>query len=197
MSRRHAPATARNRDPILAVLRRILPAEGLVVEVACGSGEHGAYFAPRLPGLTWQPTDPSPEARASADAWAREVGAPNLRPALALDAASPDWPVSAAAAIVCCNMIHISPWACGLGLLAGAGRILAPGGRLYLYGPYRVGGQMVESNRRFDDWLKAQDPAWGVRDLEAVVDAASAQGLALEETVEMPANNSSVIFRRG
>ena len=194
--RRSAPATARNRDPILAVLRRVLPPEGLVLEVACGTGEHAAYFAPRLPGRVWQPTDPSPEARASADAWAASLAAPNLRPALPLDASAADWPLRAADAVFCCNMIHISPWASALGLVAGAGRLLPVGGPLILYGPFRVGGEMVESNVRFDAWLRGQDPAWGVRDLEAVEAAALAAGLALEEVVPMPANNLTVILRR-
>lgn len=193
--RRHAPATERNRDPILAVLRRVLPAEGLVLEIASGTGEHAAYFAAALPRLTWQPSDPDPEARASIAAWSS--GATTVRPPLPLDAAAERWPIASADAVVCVNMVHIAPWAACAGLVRGAGRILPPGGVLFLYGPYRLGGaHTAPSNASFDAALRAQDPAWGVRDLEAVVDLADASGLTERETVQMPANNLSVVFER-
>ena len=196
-ARRHAPATQRNRDPILAVLRRALPAAGLVLEVSSGSGEHAVHFAAALPGLTWQPSDPDPTARASIAAWAAEARLPNLRPPLALDAAAPDWPLDRADAVVCINMIHIAPWAAGLGLLRGAARLLPPGGPLILYGPYRQGGRhTAPSNAAFDAGLRAQDPDWGVRDLEAVAEAAVAAGFGAPEIAAMPANNLALAFRR-
>lgn len=197
-ARRHAPATERNRGALLEVLRDVLPGEGLVLEVASGTGEHAAWFAPAFPALLWQPSDPDPDARASIDAWGRATGAPNLRPALALDAAAPGWPVDAAAAILCVNMIHIAPWAAALGLLDGAGRLLGPGGPLILYGPFRRGGaHTAPSNARFDAALRAQDPNWGIRDLDEVAAEAEARGLALDRVFEMPANNLTAVFRRG
>lgn len=193
---RHAPATARNRAPILAVLREILPAQGLVLEVASGTGEHAAAFAAALPALAWQPSDPDDAARASIDSWC--AGLPNVRPAVRLDAAAPDWPVARADAILCINMVHISPWAATDGLIAGAARLLAPGAPLYLYGPYRRAGvPTAASNEAFDADLKARDPAWGLRALEDVAGLAAGRGLALERAVEMPANNLSLVFRRG
>ena len=195
----YAPAVARNREPILAVLRRVLPATGLVLEVASGSGEHAAFFAAALPHLTWQPTDADPRARASIAAFRDAGDAPNLLPPLALDVmAATDWPVSAAAAIVCINMIHIAPWSACEGLVAGAARTLPPGGVLYLYGPYKEGGRhTAPSNEAFDADLRARDPRWGVRDLGEVTALAQRHGFAHQEMVAMPANNRSVIFRRG
>jgi len=195
--KREAPAAARNRQPILEVLRTRLPDRGLVLEVASGTGEHAVHFAAALPGLDFQPSDPDADARASIDAWRADSGLPNLRPALALDAAAPAWPIEAADAILCCNMIHISPWASAVGLVGGAGRILPPGGLLYLYGPYRREGRhTAPSNEAFDADLKRRNPAWGVRDLEAVAALAAAAGLAGPEVVQMPANNLSVVFRK-
>ena len=196
-ARRHAPATARNRDPILDVLRRHLPETGLLLEVSAGTGEHAVHFAAAFPGLTWQPTDLDPGARASIAAWAREAKLNNLRPPLALDAASDTWPVARADAVLCINMIHIAPWAAGLGLLRGAARILPPGGKLILYGPYRQGGaHTAPSNEAFDAGLRAQDPDWGVRDLETVAAEAAAAGFGAPEVEAMPANNLMLIFRR-
>jgi SAM-dependent methyltransferase len=196
-ARRHAPATARNRDPILAVLRRHLPENGLLLEVSAGTGEHAVHFATAFPALVWQPTDPDPGARASIAAWAREAKLNTLRPPLALDAAAEDWPVARADAVLCINMIHIAPWAAGLGLLRGAARILPPGGPLILYGPYKQGGaHTAPSNAAFDAGLRAQDPSWGVRDLETVATEAAAAGFGAPEVVEMPANNLMLIFRR-
>lgn len=196
-ARRHAPATARNRDPILAVLRRHLPPTGTLLEISAGTGEHAVHFAAAFPGLTWQPTDPDPGARASIAAWAREAKLNNLRPPLALDAAAANWPVDRADAVLCINMIHIAPWPAGLGLLRGAARILPPGGPLILYGPFKRGGaHTAPSNAAFDAGLRAQDPAWGVRDLETVAAEAAAAGFGPPELVEMPANNLMPIFRR-
>lgn len=193
--RRSAPAAGRNRDPILDVLRRHLPATGLVLELASGTGEHVVHFAAALPGLTFQPSDPDPAARASIDAWA--AGAANIRPTLALDAAAPGWPVTAADAVVCINMIHIAPWSATEGLMRGAAAILPTGAPLILYGPYRRGGaHTAPSNAAFDADLRARNPAWGVRDLEAVAALAAAQGFAPPEVVEMPANNLVLVFRR-
>lgn len=195
--KRHAPATARNREPIAEVLARILPARGLVLEVASGTGEHAVWFAERFPDLTWQPSDPDPAALRSIAAWVEHAGLANVRPPVRLDALGAGWPVETANAIACINMIHISPWAATEGLLAGAARVLPPGAPLFLYGPYRRGGaHTAPSNEAFDESLRARNPDWGIRDLEAVADAAAAAGLALEEAVAMPANNFSVILRR-
>jgi len=192
-----APAVARNRQPILAVLRRVLPARGLVLEIASGSGEHAVYFAAALPHLTWQPTDPDPEARDSIAAYRAAAQLPNLLPPLALDAASPNWPVAQSDMIVSINMIHIAPWAAAEGLMAGAERLLPAGGMLFLYGPFREHGQhTAPSNAAFDESLRTRNREWGVRDLDEVAALASQHGLALEERVAMPANNLSVVFRR-
>ncbi len=194
--KRYAPATQRNRDAILAILREALPPVGLVLEVASGSGEHACYFAAALPALEWQPSDPDPVALASIEAWRAEAQLPNLRAPIRLDAAAA-WPVTTADAILCINMTHISPWAATLGLMAGAGRALPPGGLLYLYGPFiRDDVDTAPSNLAFDASLKARDPQWGLRRVEDVVAAAGASGLALERLVEMPANNLSLLFRR-
>ena len=194
-----SPASGRNREPILAVLRRHLPAEGLVLEVASGAGEHAMWFAAALPGLTWRPTDPDAQARASIAAWRAEAKLPNLLPPLALDASAPDsWPVEKADAVVAINMTHIAPWAATEGLMAGAGRILAPGGTLYLYGPYReVGVVTAPSNTAFDLDLKRHHPEWGLRLAEEVIALAATHGLRLVERVPMPANNLSLVFRKG
>lgn len=196
-AKRHAPATLRNRAPILTVLREAIPARGIVLEVASGSGEHAAWFAGHLPGLIWQPSDPDPEARESIEAWRCDEGGANLRAPLALDVETREWPIERADAIVCINMIHISPWSATEGLMAGANRLLAPGAPLVLYGPYvRPRFTTSQSNLEFDKSLRARDPEWGLRDLEEVAAEAESNGLRLERTVEMPANNFSVIFRR-
>jgi SAM-dependent methyltransferase len=192
--RRFAPAAARNRDPILAALRPRLPGAGLVLEVASGSGEHAIHFAAALPGLTFQPSDADPDARASIDAWAAEAALPNIRPAIALDAATLPWPVAAADVVLCINMIHIAPWAACEGLVRGAAGL---GAALVLYGPFRrAGAHTAPSNEAFDADLRARDPSWGVRDLEAVATLAAAQGYVAPEIVEMPANNLMLVFRR-
>jgi len=193
----YRPHVVRNRDPILEVLRRVLPPQGLMVEVASGSGEHAAYFATHFPELVWQPTDPDPRALASIEAHRAAAGVKNLLPPLHLDVTSPEWPVGRADAIVCNNMIHIAPWAATEGLMAGAQRILGEGAILYLYGPYRIDGRhTAPSNQEFDRDLRARDAAWGIRDIADVTALARRHGFALAETVAMPANNLSVIFRR-
>jgi len=191
-----SPAAERNCRPILDVLRQVLPAAGLVLEVASGSGQHAAFFAPHFPALTWQPSDADANARASIAAWAKITGG-NFRPPVELDAASPDWPVAHADAVVCINMIHISPWASCLGLLEGAARILPPDGVLYLYGPFRRDGKhTAASNTAFDADLRRRNPAWGVRDVADVGAAAAAAGFGPPSIIPMPANNLSVVFRR-
>ncbi|MCW5734034.1 MAG: DUF938 domain-containing protein [Enhydrobacter sp.] len=196
--RRQAPAAARNRQPILDVLQPHLPARGMVLEVASGTGEHTAHFAQALPGLSFQPSDPDEAARASIDAWTAALGLANVRPALALDAAAETWPIDKADAIVCINMIHISPWASTAGLIRGAARLLPPNGALFLYGPYFCAGvETAPSNLAFDRDLRARDPAWGIRGLEEVVALADAKGFTAPLIVEMPANNLSLVFRKG
>ncbi|MCC8403975.1 class I SAM-dependent methyltransferase [Paraburkholderia sp. MMS20-SJTN17] len=195
--RQHSPSAERNREPILAVLRDALPASGRVLEIASGTGEHAIWFASALPGLDWQPSDADEEARESIAAWCAHAGVANVRAPLALDVHQPDWGIDALDAVVCINMIHISPWSAARALFDGAGRRLVDGGVLYLYGPYRRGGaHTAPSNEAFDQWLKSRDPAWGVRDLEAVVALGDAAGLTCEQVVEMPANNLSLVFRK-
>jgi SAM-dependent methyltransferase len=194
--KRHAPATDRNRGPILDVLRPLLPEGTLVLEVASGTGQHAAFFAGALPGVTWQPTDLDPEGLASIEAWRAEAGLPNLRAPLRLDATAEHWPVEEAGAVFCANMIHIAPWAACEGLVRGAARVLSRGGVLFLYGPYRIGGALpAPSNVTFDASLRERDPAWGVRELDDVTALAESNGFRREAVVPMPANNHCVVFR--
>jgi len=194
--RRVAPHVARNAGPIIEVLRKVLPASGLVLEVASGTGEHALHFARAFPGLAFQPTDPDPLALSSIEAWRSEAPA-NLQPPLMLDAAAQEWPVAHADALLCINMVHISPWAATLGLLRGASRLLPTGAPLVLYGAYRRAGvATAPSNEAFDQSLKERNSEWGLRLLEDVVAEAEKAGLALERVVEMPANNLTVVFRR-
>ena len=196
--RRYHPHVARNRQPILDVLKRVLPGKALVLEIASGSGEHAVFFAQNLPSLTWQPSDTDAGALASIAAHRAAAGPRNLLEPLCLDVAAERWPIEGADALVCSNMIHITPWRSAEGLMAGAGRTLQAGGVLYLYGPYRIHGRhTAPSNEEFDGWLKAQNAEWGIRDLADVTALARRHGLELAETVAMPANNLSVIFRRG
>jgi hypothetical protein len=204
--KRHAPATARNRTPLLDVLRRVLPPEGKVLEIASGTGEHAVFFAEALPALRWQPTDVSSDALASIDAHRGAVFSPrgtpvpsNVLPAVALDVRDEDWGEAALgiAAMVCINMIHIAPWSCAEALLRGAARHLPAGAPLVLYGPYRFDGVFTApSNEMFDASLRNEDPSWGVRDLSDVTRAALACGLTRTEVIEMPANNHVIVFRR-
>lgn len=196
VEKRFAPATERNRDAIVAVLRDALPSAGIVLEVASGSGEHAVHFAVAFPAIDWQPSDPDPAALASIAAWRAEADLANLRAPIHLDAAG-HWPIAQADAILCINMTHIAPWEATLGLLNGAGASLPSGGLLYLYGPYiRDDVDTAPSNLAFDASLKDRDPRWGVRRLEDVVAAADAQGLRLDRLIAMPANNLSLLFRR-
>ena len=196
-ARRYAPSVARNKDAIAGVLARYLPSSGLVLEIASGSGEHAVHFASTFPALVFQPTDPSEEARASIAAWRQEAALPNMRAPLALDVTAAPWPINYADAITCINMIHIAPWEATLGLVAGAARIIPPGGLLFLYGPYKRAGQhTAPSNADFDASLRERDARWGVRDLETVAAEATAMGFAAPMIEAMPANNLSLIFRR-
>ncbi len=195
--KREAPAAARNRQPILDVLQPRLPQKGLVLEIASGTGEHVVHYAAARPGLVFQPSDPDAGARASVDDWVRTLGLDNVRPALEIDVTKATWPVERADAVLCCNMIHIAPWEAALGLVSGAARLLPPGGLFFLYGPYRRGGRhTAASNEAFDSDLRRRNPAWGVRDLEAVTEFAGLQGFSVPEIVEMPANNLSLLFNR-
>lgn len=195
--RQFAPATQRNRDPILDVLRGVLPASGLVLEIASGSGEHAIYFAQALPGLTFQPSDPNPDARTSIAAWIEAAGVQNVRPPIALDAATPPWPVAEADAVVCINMVHISPWAATEGLIRGAAKILKSGAPLFLYGPYfRQGIETTASNLAFDEMLRGRNSEWGIKHLDTVTEYAANHGFRAPVVTEMPANNVSVVLRR-
>ena len=194
---RTAPAAVRNREPILRVLRDLLPRSALVLEIASGTGEHAVWFSNALPALTWQPTDPDPEALNSIAAWRDATGLPNVLPPLPLDAAAETWPVIQADAVVAINMIHVAPWTATQGLIAGAARVLTSGGLLFLYGPFREGGvHTAVTNAALDANLQAQNPAWGIRDLDDVTALASRDGFGAPERMAMPANNLSVVFRR-
>jgi SAM-dependent methyltransferase len=195
---RTSPATARNRDPILGVLKSVLPKTGLVLEIAAGAGEHAVHNAAALPHLQWQPTDADREALASIAAWRQQAGLANLLPPLTLDASRPEeWPVDRADAIVTINMIHISPWTAAQGLMRGAGRLLPAGGILFLYGPYiEADVETAPSNLAFDLDLKQRNPAWGLRRLDEIAALAGRHGLDLVERVTMPANNLSLVFRK-
>ena len=196
-ARRSAPAALRNREPIAEVLADWLPQHGLVLEVASGTGEHAAFFAERFPALDWQPSDFHPDALESIRTWVAETGFANLREPLVIDASSSDWPIERADVVFNANMAHISPWAASLGLVAGAARVLAPGGRLILYGPWLKDDiETAPSNLAFDADLKRRDPEWGLRRVEDFAAAAGAKGLVLAECRQMPANNLMLLFRR-
>ncbi|MBJ7438941.1 MAG: DUF938 domain-containing protein [Sphingopyxis sp.] len=195
--KRHAPATLRNRDAIAAVLAEWLPATGTVLEVASGSGEHIVHFAATFPALDWQPSDPDPAGLVSIAAWCVEAGLANIAPPLPLDASAGDWPIEHADAILCINMVHISPWAATLGLLSGTARLLAGDAPLILYGPYiEPDVPTADSNLAFDASLRARDPAWGLREVDDVKAVAAAAGLTFAERRAMPANNLMLLFRR-
>ncbi|MFP2927549.1 DUF938 domain-containing protein [Pyxidicoccus sp. 3LG] len=195
--KRHATATERNREPLLAVLRQVLPASGTVLEVASGTGQHAVFFARAFPGLLWQPTDVEPESLESIAAWRAEEPLPNLLPPLTLDAAADAWPVASADVLLNVNMIHISPWESCQGLMRGAGRVLAPGGLLVMYGPYFVEDrETAPSNLAFDASLRARDTRWGVRQLGDVTAEAAKHGLERERVVDMPSNNLTLVFRK-
>jgi SAM-dependent methyltransferase len=196
-ARETAPSAERNKQPILEVLARVLPPRGLVLEIGSGTGQHVAHFAQALPALTFQPSEMDLERHASIEAWVAAGQLSNVKPPLAIDLRKHPWPVTAADAIVCINVIHISPWEATLALMAGAGRILPAGGVLVTYGPYRRDGAHTSpSNAAFDASLRARNPLWGVRDLDEVAQVAGHEGLALEEVVAMPANNFTVVWRK-
>jgi hypothetical protein len=191
------PAPERNKEPILDVLRRVLPARGVLLEIASGSGQHAAFFAQQFPELTWQPSDVDEENLASISAWVTESGRTNLRAPLRLDVTRADWGIDQVDAVFNANMIHIAPWECCQGLLRGVGRCLRAGGVFALYGPFRLdGAHTSDSNAQFDAGLRARDPRWGVRDAETVIALAAEHGLRFDERVAMPANNQTLIFRK-
>jgi Protein of unknown function (DUF938) len=202
--RRYAPATQRNREPILEVLRQVLPPTGTILEISSGTGEHAIFMAPQLTPRQWLPSDPNPDARASILAWQQATPCDNLYPPIDLDASSPQWSVESderfkldpIVAIVNINMIHIAPKSAYLGLMAGASRILPNKGILYLYGPFKQDGvHTAPSNAAFDESLKSQNPEWGIRDLAEITTAAETHNLYLQKIYPMPANNLSVIFQ--
>ncbi len=195
---RSAPATARNREPIIMVLRQVLPDAGMLLEIASGTGEHAAFMAPYLPGWTWQPSDAEPSALADIDAHARMSGCDRILPAVALDVRANPWPVTQADALFCCNMIHIAPWDAAEGLFAGAARILSSDAPLILYGPFkRYGAHSAPSNEAFDADLKGRNASWGVRCLDTeVTPLVRSLGFSRDAVVAMPANNLTVVFRR-
>ncbi|HUE78822.1 MAG TPA: DUF938 domain-containing protein [Sphingomicrobium sp.] len=194
---RSAPAALRNREPIADVLGEWLPNNGLVLEIASGSGEHAAYFAERFPHLEWQPSDVDADALASIAAWRAEANRPNLRAPIVLDASASDWPIERADAVISINMVHISPWQSALGLLDGAARLLPLGGPLILYGPWLTdAAPTAPSNQAFDADLKRRDPSWGLRRVEAFAAEARERGLELVATRAMPANNLMLLFDR-
>jgi len=191
------PPSERNKGPILEVLSRVLPGRGAVLEIASGTGQHVVHFARALQDLTWQPSDPDPELRKSIALRVGEERLANVHAPIELDVGRLPWPLQAADAIVCINMIHVAPWSATLALLEGSKALLAAGHVLFMYGPYRrFGRHTSRNNEQFDADLRAQDPDWGLRDLEAVAEAAASSGFVLAEIVEMPANNFSLVFKR-
>lgn len=196
-ARRSAPAALRNREPIADVLREWLPSSGLILEIASGSGEHVIHFAERFPALEWQPSDIHPNALGSIAAWRVEAGLANIRPPLPIDAASPEWPIERAEAVLSINMVHISPWRSALGLLDGAERLLVSGAPLILYGPWIEDDvPAASSNLDFDADLKRRNPEWGLRRVEEFAMAADQRGFDLDQTRPMPANNLMLLLRR-
>jgi hypothetical protein len=197
MAKGFAPAAERNRQPILDVLRRVLPPAGVVLEVASGTGQHAIFFTEHLPTLRWQPTDTSPDALQSIGAWVADSTRDNLLPPLELDVRSPEWPLPEADALVCINMIHISPWETTEALFRGASKLLAIGSPMATYGPYRLDGEhTAASNAAFDESLRSRNARWGVRDIDDLVELGARTGFSLEERVDMPANNMILVWRR-
>ncbi|TAK49058.1 MAG: DUF938 domain-containing protein [Xanthobacteraceae bacterium] len=198
--RMFSPSAARNLVPILGVLKRILPTHGTVLEIGCGTGEHAVHFAEAMPNLTWCPSDPDSEARASAASWIKFTGLSNVHAPLDIDVCAEAWGVEQIApfdAIVSLNMVHIAPWAASLGLFAGAGRLLCAGGLLVLYGPFmRDGKHNAPSNAEFNASLKARNPSWGLRDIADLERLGESSGLRLRNAIEMPSNNMSLVFAR-
>jgi SAM-dependent methyltransferase len=192
-----SPAAERNKQPILAVLESVLPRAGSVLEIASGTGQHVCHFAQALPGIRWQPTEPEDDSRAAMSIRIREAGLGNVAEPIALDVSAPSWPVEPLYdAMLCINMVHISPWSATQALLQGAARHLPPQGKLILYGPYLESGQAAPSNLEFDASLKQRNPEWGLRELEEVTRLAVANGLHRQQVVRMPANNLTLVFAR-
>ena len=195
-ARRSAPAALRNREPIAEVLADWLPASGLVLEIASGTGEHAVFFAERFPKLEWQPSDVHPDALESIAAWRAAADLPNVRPPLVIDASQIDWSIEQGDAVLSINMVHISPWPSALGLIDGAARLLPPSGPLILYGPWLSEAvPTAPSNLAFDADLKRRDPEWGLRRVEDFAAAAHERGLELVETRQMPANNLMLLLK--
>ena len=195
--KRHAPATERNRDVIAEVLAKELPASGLVLEIASGTGEHAVHFARKFPGLQWQPSDPDPAAVASIAAWREESGSANLRPPLELSTLEDAWPLHHADAIFCANMIHISPWSSARGLFHQGARLLEQGAPLILYGPFLEAGiETAPSNLAFDESLRTRDASWGLRHTGDVDALSQGEGFIRASRHEMPANNLALVYRR-
>ncbi len=195
--RQYAPATLRNRDFIVGVLRDVLPTKGVILEIASGSGEHVVHFARNFRNFAFQPSDREPDALQSVAAWVKATGVTNVRAPMVLDVSQLPWPIASADGIICINMVHISPWEATLGLVRGAAAILPPTAPLYLYGPYkREGFATAPSNQAFDRSLSDRNPTWGLRDLEAVAAVAQSVGFLVPTITEMPANNLSVEIRR-
>jgi SAM-dependent methyltransferase len=187
----------RNKGPILALLERTLPRTGLVLEIGSGTGQHVAHFAKALPELSWQPSDLDAEFCESIRSWVVWENLGNVRAPIELDVCKYPWPVPHADAVLCINIIHVAPWAATKALLTGAKGVLMRGGVLFLYGPYRrFGRHTAASNEAFDAQLRAKDPAWGLRDLEAVVELADRAGFELAKVVDMPANNLSLVLSK-
>ena len=191
------PSAERNKGPILNVLARVLPRQGVVLEVASGTGQHVIHFAKALPDLTWQPSDPDAELRQSVALRVGEERLTNVNPPIDLDVTRLPWPLQTADAVVCINLLHVAPWSATLALLEGAKAVLPTQHVLFLYGPYRRFGQHTsKSNEQFDSDLRTHNSEWGLRDLETVSQSAASSGLVLTEIVEMPANNFSLVFKR-
>ena len=202
MTKRHAPATSRNREPILKVLKQHLPSKGNILEIASGTGEHGVFFAPYFSPQQWIPSDQDPECLASIKSWRRDSSTDNLQSPLTIDVMKENWHQSLTSqnirSLICINMIHISPWEACVGLIKGTSQILPSDGVLYLYGPYKVNNQHTAiSNEQFDESLRLRNPLWGIRDLESVAKLAQKNDLHLKEKIAMPANNFSLIFEKG
>ena len=196
-ARRESPAAQRNRAPIAQVLVEELPESGLVLEIASGTGEHAVHFAREFRDLKWQPSDPDPQARASIAAYVEDAALPNLRAPITLDASAGQWPIVEAAALLCVNMVHISPWEATGGMFAGAARLLDVAAPLVLYGPYiEADVETAPSNLAFDESLKMRDPRWGLRDLADVDALAAANGFERTQRVAMPANNLMLVYRK-
>jgi cyclopropane fatty-acyl-phospholipid synthase-like methyltransferase len=196
-SRRSAPAALRNREPIAEILRDWLPSDGLVLEIASGTGEHVVHFAQAFPDLEWQPTDIDSDALDSIRAWSEAAALPNVHPPIRLDASDPDWPIDSADAVLSINMVHISPWSAATGLLGGSARLLKPGAPLILYGPWVTDAfATAPSNLAFDADLKRRDPAWGLRRVDDFTAEAIEHGFEFAEQRMMPANNLMLLFRR-